>query len=261
MALMGRAIDTALGFISQPDTLGATAEEVEILNGDINDDLIANDEESGTALAPRAQVISTACWLTVKETSLLTGDVLSMFCKGDIFTYDEIKTAGERLMNVLFTVKHTGALDKTRMGMTNLCASLMRSRDESIKALPQKWLNDLVEQLNRPGQGMRDRVRRSAGLPYAFMSILLAEPKGQPRIALDWALPRLLDIASGETSSSDIPRVHAFNAMRMIFADRDLTVDTNAYAARGVRVCIDAFSSPTWQVRFRRWRRKRVCFS
>jgi hypothetical protein len=58
----------------------------------------------------------------------------------------------------------------------------------------------------------------------------------------------LLDIASGVVSS-DIPRVHAFNVIRVIFADRDLTMDTTPYAARGVQVCIDAFSSPTWEVR------------
>tara|TARA_B100001142_G_scaffold327049_1_gene383794 strand:+ start:1380 stop:2357 length:978 start_codon:yes stop_codon:yes gene_type:complete len=247
MALAGRATDLALDFISQPDALGATAEEVKTLqHDDLMDDAEDVDDDASLDLAPKAQIITTACWLTVKETSLLTGEIIAS--STDVFSFDAIKSTGERLMKVLFAVKHTGALEKTRIGMTAVCSRLMRSDDAAMKALPQRWLEDLLDQLNRPGQGIRDRVRRSAGLPYAFMSILLAEPKGQPRLALDGALPRLLDIASGVVSS-DIPRVHAFNVIRVIFADRDLTMDTTPYAARGVQVCIDAFSSPTWEVR------------
>ena len=67
-------------------------------------------------------------------------------------------------------------------------------------------------------------------------------------MALESALPKLLDIACGETSTSDIPRVHAFNVVRVIFADKDLSVDTTPHASRGVQVCIDAFSSQTWEV-------------
>jgi len=272
MALAGRATDLALDFISQPDALGATAEEVKTLqHNDAMDDAEDVDDDASLDLAPKAQIITTACWLTVKETSLLTGEIMTS--SADVFSFDAIKSAGERLMKVLFVVKHTGALEKTRIGMTAVCSRLMRSGDAALKALPQRWLEDLLDQLNRPGQGIRDRVRRSAGLPYAFMSILLAEPKGQPRLALDGALPRLLDIASGVVSS-DIPRVHAFNVIRVIFADRDLTMDTTPHAARGVQVCIDAFSSPTWEVRpllprafvlaflaAPRWRYRCLCFS
>ena len=84
------------------------------------------------------------------------------------------------------------------------------------------------------------------------MSILLAEPKGQTRAALERVLPQLLDIASASDSdgeSGNIPRVHAFNVVRVIFADRDLSVETTAHAARGVEVCIRAFSSPAWETR------------
>ena len=246
MSLMNRATEMALDFICQPDALGATAEEVVLQSDDAtNDDDMDNDDDS-LDLAPMAQIITTACWLTVKEVSLLTGEVMNS-AAGDFFQFDDVKRAGERLMNVLFTVKHTGVLARTRIGMTALCSRLMRSKENALKELPQTWLLGLVERLNRPGQGVRDRVRRSAGLPYAFMAILLAEPKGQPRVALEGVLPRLLDIACGEASTSDIPRVHAFNVIRVIFADRDLSVDTTPYAARAVQVCIDAFSSQTWE--------------
>jgi len=260
MALMTRATELALGFISQPDALGATAEEVKFESGGFDDgmdddvadaDTMDDDTTDSCDLAPRAQIITTACWLTVKEISLLTGEVTGATATADMLSLDALKSAGERLFNVLFTVKHTGAMEKTRIGTTALCARLMRSNDAALNMLPQQWLDELVTQLRRPGQGVRDRVRRSAGLPYAFMSILLAEPRGQTRAALERVLPQLLDVAAAPdgSESENIPRVHAFNVIRVIFADRDLSVETTAHAARGLEVCIRAFSSPAWETR------------
>ena len=243
LALLARATDLALGFISQPDALGATAEDVNHIQGDEVIDDIDDDDDVSFDLAPKSQIITTACWLTVKEISLLTGEVT----RASVFNVDTLKSAGEKLFNVLFTVKHTGALEKTRIGATTLCARLMCSSDRALSELPQLWLSELMDQLRRPDQGVRDRVRRSAGLPYAFMAILLAEPKGQARVALNDALPRLLDIALDD-SGSNIPQVHAFNVIRVIFADRDLSAETTAHAARGVEACIRAFSSPSWEV-------------
>ena len=211
MSLVHRATEMSLEYISQPDALGASAEEVKLQSTDfamIDDDLDGEDEDS-SELAPMAQIITSACWLTVKEGSLLTGDAMDSSATTKIFSPDEITAAGARLMRVLFSVKHTGALAKTRIAMTALCSRLLRSGDDALTSLPQRWLDEVAERLNRPGQDFRDRVRRSAGLPYAFIAILLAEPKNQPRTALADALPRLLDVAAGRTSSSDIARVHA----------------------------------------------------
>lgn len=251
MSLVHRATEMSLEYISQPDALGASAEEVKLQSTDfaMMDDDFDGDDDGSSELAPMAQIITSACWLTVKEGSLLTGDAMDSSATTKIFSPDEITDAGARLMRVLFSVKHTGALAKTRIAMTALCSRLLRSGDDALTSLPQRWLDEVAERLNRPGQDFRDRVRRSAGLPYAFIAILLAEPKNQPRTALADALPRLLDVASGRTSSSDIPRVHAFNVIRVVFADRDLAHDTTPYAARGVEICIDAFSAPTWEVR------------
>ena len=48
------------------------------------DDAEDVDDDASLDLAPKAQIITTACWLTVKETSLLTGEIMS-FVRGCIF--------------------------------------------------------------------------------------------------------------------------------------------------------------------------------
>jgi hypothetical protein len=272
MALAGRATDLALDFISQPDALGATAEEVKTLqHDDLMDDAEDVDDDASLDLAPKAQIITTACWLTVKETSLLTGEIIAS--STDVFSFDAIKSTGERLMKVLFAVKHTGALEKTRIGMTAVCSRLMRSDDAAMKALPQRWLEDLLDQLNRPGQGIRDRVRRSAGLPYAFMSILLAEPKGQPRLALDRRAPSLARYCIwccelGHSPSACLQR-YSCHFRRSRFDDGHHTVRRARCAGvhrRFLFANLGGTSSIVTRIRSRflaapRWRYRCLCFS
>ena len=40
------------------------------------DDDFDGDDDGSSELAPMAQIITSACWLTVKEGSLLTGDAM-----------------------------------------------------------------------------------------------------------------------------------------------------------------------------------------
>ena len=83
--------EMSLEYISQPTagTLGASAEEVKLQSTDfaMMDDDFDGDDDGSSELAPMAQIITSACWLTVKEGSLLTGD--AMDCVGyneDIFS-------------------------------------------------------------------------------------------------------------------------------------------------------------------------------
>ena len=47
-----------------------------------------------------------------------------------------------------------------------------------------------------------------------------------------------------------VPQVHAFNVLRFVFADKELTTETIGFAAKGLTAAISGFSSPHWEVRF-----------
>jgi len=155
------------------------------------------DVQTVTNLAPDAQTITTACWLTMKEVSLLIGE-LSRAVPGDDETLLEptsLKACGEHLLHVLLSMKHNGAIEKTRVGLVCLGERLLQSSNPALSSLPATWLESLFKKLTSPEQGIKDLIRRSAGLPFGFTAVFLAEPAGVPRKLLHGAMARLLDIA------------------------------------------------------------------
>ena len=63
-----------------------------------------------------------------------------------------------------------------------------------LNSLPQLWLNHLLAHMQRGGQSRDDIVRRSAGLPAAFVAVFTAEPTGHPKTLLQQGTP-LMDTA------------------------------------------------------------------
>ena len=174
---------------------------------DVDDDA---DGDNDGGFAPKAQMVVTACWLTMKEVSLLTGELArvvpipgganSRALGGEekdagLLDPSQLKAAGEHLLRTLLVMKHNGAIEKTRVGLTSLGERLLRSSRRDLSGLPATWLDDLFRRLEREGQSIKDLIRRSAGIPFGFMAVFLAEPGGVPRLLLHSAMAKLMDIA------------------------------------------------------------------
>lgn len=134
------------------------------------------------------------------------------------------------------------------------------------------------------GQLVDNLLRRSAGIPAAFIALFLAEPEGAPKKLLPRALRWLIDVAKKpllgpigtkgtKTDSCDfllnksnqdpestlksskirdegvVPTVHAFNILRAAFNDTNLATDTSGFSAEALIVAVRSFSSPYWEVR------------
>ena len=164
---------------------------------DAEETVVAAADGDGASLAPRAQVIVTACWLTMKEVSLVIGELARRvdFDSDGLLDPEQLRDAGNRLLTTLLTLKHNGAIEKTLVGLTCLGERLLRSADARLSAQPREWLETLFQRTQQPGQDVRDLIRRSAGIPFGFMAVFLAEPRGVPRALLHGALEKLLDLA------------------------------------------------------------------
>jgi len=57
------------------------------------------------------------------------------------------------------------------------------------------------------------------------------------------------EVARGQSQGVHVPQVHAFNVLRVAFADKELSTETVGFAARGLTAAIKGFSSPHWEVR------------
>lgn len=59
---------------------------------------------------------------------------------------------------------------------------LLREPSPALNRLPARWLAGLLARVREAGQSRDDIVRRSAGLPYAFVALFLAEPLGPNKV-------------------------------------------------------------------------------
>ncbi|KAL2643811.1 hypothetical protein R1flu_011398 [Riccia fluitans] len=195
--------------------------EVKELNGggaDLDDDYDSDIEEG---LAPAEQIVMVGCWLSVKEVSLLLGTIARAVplpgCstgeapekseedeKGQKGVMDpndanvmldgkQLEAIGSHFLQVLLSMKHNGAIDKTRTGFIALCDRLLRSSDPRLNKMPEVWLQQLMRHTGAKGQVVDDLLRRSAGIPPAFLALFLAEPDGAPKKLLPMGMRWLLD--------------------------------------------------------------------
>ncbi|KAI3983440.1 hypothetical protein MKX01_038860 [Papaver californicum] len=189
-----------------------------------------------------------------------SADELPSTLSDAILDTEQLQAIGDHFLEVLLKMKHTGAIDKTRAGFTALCNRLLCSND------PRTVVK---------GQTVDDLLRRSAGIPAAFIALFLSEPEGTPKKLLPWALrwlidkggsrndvaakPALIAVCAQSTDQNKeaskirdegvIPTVHAFNVLKAAFNDTNLATDTSGFCAEALIIAIRSFSSPYWEVR------------
>ncbi|PHT50177.1 hypothetical protein CQW23_09924 [Capsicum baccatum] len=165
------------------------------------------------------QIVVVGCWLAMKEVSLLLGTIIrkvplptsyvSESCSQAVHETDlsnttsdtmldvkQLEVIGNHFLEVLLKMKHNGAIDKTRAGFTALCNRLLCSNDARLCKLTESWMEQLMERTIAKGQTVDDLLRRSAGIPAAFIAFFLSEPQGTPKRLLPRALRWLIDVAN-----------------------------------------------------------------
>lgn len=187
----------------QPGTASAVAEK----NG-----------KSGNNGKPAEHVVMVGCWLAMKEVSLLFGTIIRKIplpgcshsnssynplfdnteetsMSGEILDVEQLEAMGDHFLQVLLKMKHNGAIDKTRAGFTALCNRLLCSNDSRLCKMTESWMVLLMDRTVAKGQTVDDLLRRSAGIPAAFIALFLAEPEGTPKKLLPRALEWLIEFA------------------------------------------------------------------
>ncbi|XP_072971475.1 uncharacterized protein [Typha angustifolia] len=171
---------------------------------------------------PAEHVVMVGCWLAMKEVSLLFGTIirkvpLPSCTHSNLSTHDcsakktdetekmttnemldlvQLEDMGNHFLRVLLKMKHNGAIDKTRAGFTALCNRLLCSNDSRLCKMTDLWMEQLMDRTIAKGQTVDDLLRRSAGIPAAFIALFLAEPEGTPKKLLPRALEWVIGIAN-----------------------------------------------------------------
>ncbi|OWM73957.1 thyroid adenoma-associated protein homolog [Punica granatum] len=278
------------------ESLVLDVSEQETVSGSINASEIGDSSRMGKNVRMSEQIVMVGCWLAMKEVSLLLGTIIrkvplpsstasdsletGKFISDAVLDLKQLESMGHHFLEVLLKMKHNGAIDKTRAGFTALCNRLLCSDDPRLCKLPESWMDQLMDRTIAKGQVVDDLLRRSAGIPAAFIALFLSEPVGTPKKLLPRALRWLIDVANRTLRGSNpakgpnghsfsnvaldvdpaekiskirdegvIPTVHAFNVLRTAFNDTNLAADTSGFAAEALISSIRAFSSPYWEVR------------
>lgn len=168
---------------------------------------------------PSEQIVMVGCWLAMKEVSLLLGTIIRkiplpgysysdsksedpcpdasmLTIPNAMLDLQQLEQIGNHFLEVLLKMKHNGAIDKTRVGFTALCNRLLCSNDPRLCKLTEIWMEQLMERTVAKGQVVDDLLRRSAGIPAAFIALFLSEPDGAPKKLLPRALRWLIDVAN-----------------------------------------------------------------
>ncbi|KAK3121115.1 hypothetical protein QOZ80_8BG0646320 [Eleusine coracana subsp. coracana] len=174
--------------------------------------------EPGNNAKPAEHVVMVGCWLAMKEVSLLFGTIIRKVplpgcshsnssrngltinneetnASAEVLDVEQLETMGEHFLQVLLKMKHNGAIDKTRAGLTALCNRLLCSNDSRLCKMTESWMELLMDRTVAKGQTVDDLLRRSAGIPAAFIALFLAEPEGTPKKLLPRALEWLIEFA------------------------------------------------------------------
>ncbi|KAL0046958.1 hypothetical protein WJX82_002976, partial [Trebouxia sp. C0006] len=262
LQLLEEASELALEHLSKPQDSNIGAEEVDAddMEAQVEDIPTEDGEGEGEGeLAPQAQVILTGCWLTMKEVSLLMGSLAtyaplpavhgSNNSQEHMLEPQQLADMGSAFLRILTTMKHNGAIDKTQAGFTALVQRILLEASPELNRLPQLWLTHMLDHMQRAGQSRDDIVRRSAGLPAAFVALFTAEPTGHPKTLLYTGTRELLRVAGDESQQEPWARVHAINTLRLTFSDRNLANDVSGFFADGLQVAIIAMGGSAWEVR------------
>lgn len=217
------------------------------------------------AIKVTSQVILVCAWRTVREASLLLGDIA---LRTPIIPEEATPTAtgmisvpqmlriGAHFQQLLAETKHRGAFEQAYVGFSRLCVRLWRSNEPSLHSMPMKWLRKIAAIIS--GELFEDDdsnlditklcfTRRSAGIPFMVQAIVASQVEVCSTSALTYSMQTFIEIArNGERADS---RTHALNILRALFRCTELGEAVSEYVSDGLECSIRGYSAHTWPER------------
>ncbi|KAG4306045.1 hypothetical protein PORY_000033 [Pneumocystis oryctolagi] len=206
-----------------------------------------NDSESSTYVS---QIILTYSWRAIKEASSLLAIILSRpLDKTNQFPetiYEQYIYGGKLFKEWLENIRHPGAISAIYPNFITICSFLFALSDKKLKSLPETWLQEIMSSLKKQFSLI---TRRSGGLPYYITGILASEIDNAHPLLLK-TMDELIKIAESDTEDCvDIPRIHTFNILRIIFLETRLSNISTEFIEKGFILSINGFKSNTWAIR------------
>jgi thyroid adenoma-associated protein len=186
------------------------------------------------------------CWLSLVECL----ECISLICKNinlplsknalsaDCFlNVEHFNQIGNTFISTFTNTKHNGVIEKGAFSFNIICKRLLSSGIPELCQLPAHWLQKFLDLIV---EDKKNVLRRSAGLPWAIMAILTAEPTGIPKVLLPKTMNFFLEICE---SDNHIAKVHALHILTFIFRESSLSEFILQYVEKGFMVVLQGFNS------------------
>ncbi|GMH93953.1 hypothetical protein TrVE_jg7571 [Triparma verrucosa] len=208
------------------------------------------------------QRIVVGTWLLAKEGCTLITQACLRSGRSEDF-----EEGGKTLIETITTLKHQGAASAAMTALQELCEGCYR--DQKLRHLPSKWLDQLIEIISNPETG-ESTLRRSSGFGFGFLAILKAEASKNESALCERAmeclvrmcLPPASEIRMHESRlgmkfsppiseggpDSWKSRVHALNILRLLLLSTSLSHNLKPYYTLSLQISLIGFTSHSWAV-------------
>lgn len=199
---------------------------------DFLDECENNEDRKDVKVTPQVMLI--CAWRTVREVSLLLGDItlrtpvistLSHSQNG-LITVDDLLDIGLHFQQLLAETKHRGAFEQAYVGFSKLCIRLWRANEPELHCRPMQWIRELMAIIDdEPDETVMANTklcvtklcatRRSAGVPFMVQALITSEFQVCSSTGLNYCMKHLIGICkNGKRMES---RTHALNILRALF--------------------------------------------
>ena len=216
--------------------------------GNIPEDIESSyNHELELKYGPATQTILSYSWRAVKEsTSLLK--VLFETLPNCLLSEELMLNMGDLILAQLASVKHRGAFSSVYPTFVACCSRC--NNQKSLQHQPQKWLADNLLLIQTKAQYI---TRRSGGLPFLITAVLAADTDPNKTLLYD-TFDKLIEVAwipaiSRADEKLDLPQVHAFNCIRTLVIEAELSKHTASLIDKSLELAISSFSNEIWAIR------------
>ncbi|XP_075177419.1 tRNA (32-2'-O)-methyltransferase regulator THADA-like [Anomaloglossus baeobatrachus] len=210
---------------------------------DVQEDLLITEEHS---------LIMTCCWVSLKEIGMFLGPLVEKLIAAPLLLISNsaIEASMRAYHDIFMRCRHWGAVDGCSTGFTRLCSALLRHKDQNLRDLPRKMMEQAL--LLAKSQQSLSVTRRAAGFPILLQGILSAE--GPPHPLLETCIISLLILAKEPLPSTwdhtlDIPQVSAVHALQTMLRSAGLRSTLLYHAVPIMSLAVSSLCSPCWAMR------------
>ncbi|XP_076314316.1 tRNA (32-2'-O)-methyltransferase regulator THADA-like isoform X2 [Tachypleus tridentatus] len=214
--------------------------------------------EDDPALPHDYQLLISCCWQSIKESCFFLADLITvMFTEHPklkhFIDHALVQKAVNCMVSVLMRCRHKGAIEACSSALHQVCASLLKSSDINLAALPQKTLEKVYVGIMKTAVNC-STTRRSAGISLLVQAVVTSEPDSQHHKLLDYTLHELFKIIRyplpvSVNQCADLPQAQALHILRELVSNANLSKHILTFLDEIIPACIDGFSSPSWGVR------------